>query len=98
MVRAMDTTTREVMHRLLREHGGHYRQCVARYVVREEEDREIARDANDGGTKLLIPEHLGAPSGAGERATVEAIDRLARTFATDTASSQAPESADRRAA
>ncbi len=49
---------------------------------REEGDYEIEREANDGATELLIPEHLGAPFCAGERATVEAIDRLARAFAT----------------
>jgi Zn-dependent peptidase ImmA (M78 family) len=76
------TTAHELVHHVLHAHADHYRQCVTDYVVREEGDYEIEREANDGATELLIPEHLGAPFCAGERATVEAIDRLARTFGT----------------
>jgi Zn-dependent peptidase ImmA (M78 family) len=76
------TIAHELMHHLLHRHADHFRQCVTDYAVRDEGEYEIEQEANDGGTELLIPEHLGAPFCAGERATVEAIDRLARTFAT----------------
>jgi hypothetical protein len=76
------TIAHELMHHLLHAHADHYRQCVAAYAVRAEEDYDIEREANDGATELLIPEHLGAPFCAEDRATVEGIDRLARTFDT----------------
>jgi Zn-dependent peptidase ImmA (M78 family) len=76
------TVAHELTHHLLHAHADHYRQCVTDYVVREDADVDLETEANDGGTELLIPEHLGKPFCAGDHATVEAIDRLARTFAT----------------
>jgi len=72
----------ELAHHLLHAYADHYRQCVSHFGPRGDAELAIEREANDGGTEFLIPEHLGAPFCAGDRATVEAIDRLARAFTT----------------
>jgi Zn-dependent peptidase ImmA (M78 family) len=72
----------ELAHFLLHAEVDHYEQCVAPEEPRDETVWQVEREANDCATELLIPEALGAPFCSEPRASVEAIDRLARAFAT----------------
>lgn len=67
------TIAHELMHYLLHAHADHFQQCVTDYVARDEGEYEIEREANDGASALLIPEHLGAPVRANWRRSRRSI-------------------------
>jgi hypothetical protein len=74
------TTAHELMHHLLHPVSDHYVQCTMDGAERTEAQWDIEREASDGAAELLIPERMGAPYCSAPRATVAAIDHLARTF------------------
>jgi Zn-dependent peptidase ImmA (M78 family) len=76
------TVAHEFSHHLLHTLVDHYAQCTTDAAERTDVEWGIEREANECAAELRVPEAMAAPLCAAPRATVESIDRLARTFRT----------------
>jgi Zn-dependent peptidase ImmA (M78 family) len=76
------TMAHEAIHFALHSVADHLRQCTDAGEPWSDDTWEIEREADDGAVELLAPEDEATPLCAVERAEVEYVDRLARTFRT----------------